>query len=173
MDECFFGRAIAKHFPGQHWCAHVGLGNRLLFFHLSIIENLCHLWDFPSCLMVKTPCSSEGGAWVQSLVGKLVSHMVCGVANPLPHQTNKQKIVPFSFFFFVLKFPIPLATYAAVSSFGLKSCLKPAEYSFLHSWDSELSSSCLEIFFLYALKHLLSWTAELGNGGEVGDTLFI
>ena len=74
IDECFFGRAIAKHFPGQHWCAHVGLGNRLLFFHLSIIENLCHLWDFPSCLMVKTPCSSEGRAWVQSLVGKLVSH---------------------------------------------------------------------------------------------------
>ena len=30
-DACFFGRAIAKHFPGQHWRAHVCLGNRHTF----------------------------------------------------------------------------------------------------------------------------------------------
>ena len=94
--------------------------------------------------------SSEGGAWVQSLVGELVSHMVCGVTNPpspTTQQTSKQKIVPFSFFFFVLRFPVPLATYTAMSSFGLMSCLKPAEYSFFHSRGSELFPSCLRKFF--------------------------
>lgn len=37
MDACFFGRAIAKHFPGQHWRAHVCLGNRHTFHHRKLV----------------------------------------------------------------------------------------------------------------------------------------